>query len=270
MTTPNDHLQPQEIDAFVDRELQPDETRSVDEHLAICHACTLQVLTAFETKRATAVATNTFPLSSESLARLTKYLRASTGPEKTAATGSRLRPTAPLPFTRRRVARLPLWSAVAASFAIVICLFAWQSRRDSATITAELLDQHLGTLSSAASPQVLSSDRHTVKPWFQGKLPFSFNLPEPAEFPSDTSLLGADLAYLNGHPAALLLFTIHKHHVSVFVTERSAFPSAQSGRSGFSLRTVTTAHLCLTAVSDVNPPEVEALLNTLAEAQQTD
>ncbi len=41
------------------------------------------------------------------------------------------------------------------------------------------LDQHLATLSSGATPQVVSTDRHTVKPWFQGRLPFSFNLPEP-------------------------------------------------------------------------------------------
>lgn len=270
MTTPNDHLQPQKIDAFVDSELQPDEARVVDEHLAICHACALQALAAFETKRAAAVAASALPLSAESLARLTAHLRAESSSEKNPTTDSALRQTTPLRFPRRRVAHFPLWSGIAACFAIVICLFAWQSRRDSATITAELLDQHLATLSSAANPQVLSSDRHTVKPWFQGKLPFSFNLPEPIELPPDTTLEGADLAYLDDHPAALLLFTIHKHHVSVFVTERSAFPSLRSSRSGFSFRTATAAHLRFIAVSDVNPAEIEALLDSLAKVQKTD
>lgn len=270
MTTPNDHLQPQKIDAFVDRELQSDEARVIDEHLATCHACTLQVLTAFETKHAIAVAASALAPSAESLARLTEHLRRSNGSEKAAIAESALRQTTPLRFARRRVAHLPLWAGIAACFAIVICLFAWQARRDSATITAELLDQHLATLSSAASPQVLSSDRHTVKPWFQGKLPFSFNLPEPSELPPDTTLQGADLAYLSDHPAALLLFTIHKHHVSVFVTERDASLPTRSSRSGFSLRTAATAHLRLIAVSDVNPSEIEALLNSLTKAQQTD
>jgi anti-sigma factor RsiW len=268
VTTPNDHLQPQKIDAFVDRELQSDEVRVTEEHLATCHACTLQVLAAFETKRAFAVAASALPPSIESLARLTAYVRAATAPEKGAATDSPYRQTARLPFIRRRAGRLPLWSGIAACFAILVCLFAWQSRRDSATFTAELLDQHLATLSSAATPQVLSSDRHTVKPWFQGKLPFSFNLPEPAQLPPDTTLQGADLAYLDGHPAALLLFTIHKHHVSVFLTERNASISTRSSRSGFTLRSAATGHLRLIAVSDVNPPDIEALLNSLTIAQQ--
>jgi len=43
---------------------------------------------------------------------------------------------------------------------------------------AELLDVHIATLASTNPVDVVSSDRHTVKPWFQGKLPFTFNLPE--------------------------------------------------------------------------------------------
>ena len=43
---------------------------------------------------------------------------------------------------------------------------------------AELVDLHVATLASANPVDVISTDRHTVKPWFQGKLPFTFNLPE--------------------------------------------------------------------------------------------
>jgi hypothetical protein len=57
--------------------------------------------------------------------------------------------------------------------------------RRSDTLTAELLDQHLATLSNSAVPQVVSSDKHTVKPRFQGRLPFSFNLPDATNFPPD-------------------------------------------------------------------------------------
>jgi len=101
-----------------------------------------------------------------------------------------------------------LWPGIAACFAVMLGLFVWQSRHTNADLTAELLDQHLATLSVSSAPQVVSSDRHTVKPWFQGKLPFSFNLPEPVDLPPDTVLQRADLAYLSGHPAALLLFTL--------------------------------------------------------------
>ena len=96
-----------------------------------------------------------------------------------------------------------------------------------------VLNEHLATLFDAASPEVLSSDRHTDKPWFQGKLPFSFNIPEQSALPTDTALIGADLTYVNGRPTALLLFTIHKHHASVFVSQEQVSEFVHmSGRSG--------------------------------------
>jgi len=130
-----------------------------------------------------------------------------------------------------------------------------------------LLDQHLATLSSGAAPEVLSTDRHTVKPWFQGKLPFSFNLPE--SLPADMSLKGADFTYLNGKPAALLLFTIHKHEVSVFLTQRadSATVPRSGVRSGFVMHHAVTQNLRMVAVSDVNAADLDLLLSTLVQAQ---
>ena len=136
---------------------------------------------------------------------------------------------------------------------------------------AELLDQHLATLSSAAAPQVISTDRHTVKPWFQGRLPFSFNIPETTALPPDTTLKGADLAYLSGQPAALLLFTIHKHEVSVFLTQRTAghiLSTTPKTREGFNIHTATTPDLNIVAVSDVNPADLDNLMAALLQAQK--
>ena len=116
--------------------------------------------------------------------------------------------------------------------------------------------------------EVISTDRHTVKPWFQGKLPFSFNLPET--LPADTSLTGGDLAYLHGQPAALLLFTIHKHEVSVFLTHLSESPVdtvPPGARSGFTIRHAVTRDLRILAVSDVNPAELDLLVSALVAAQ---
>jgi len=121
---------------------------------------------------------------------------------------------------------------------------------------------------------VISTDRHTVKPWFQGRLPFSFNLPDAAALPPDTTLKGADLTYLNGQPAALLLFTIHKHEVSIFLTQRSTSPTSPTlialptTRAGFTLHTATTPDLRIIAVSDVNPSDLDNLLAALVQAQK--
>src|SRR5438128_6379847 len=70
------------------------------------------------------------------------------------------------------------------------------------------------------SDLLISTDRHTVKPWFQGKIPFAFDLPELQN--SEFSLLGGRMAYLDQTPGAHLIYDVRKHHISVFVfQERS-------------------------------------------------
>ena len=159
---------------------------------------------------------------------------------------------------------------MAAAILLTVSLLGWRQIHQTNTLAAELLDQHLATLSIAATPQVISTDRHTVKPWFQGRLPFSFNLPEANALPPDTTLKGADLTYLNNQPTALLLFTIHKHEVSVFFTQRSTTPTLTTlpaTRAGFTLHTATTSDLRIIAVSDVNPAELDSLVTSLVQAQ---
>ena len=248
-----EHLNPDTLSAFVDGELPEGEQEAIQQHLAGCHVCALRVLSATELKAATARAGRRFAPPPETLARLTAQLhREPRGSVRIHST--------------RRVA----WASLAAAMVLAVSLIGWRQLHETNTLAAELLDQHLATLSSAATPQVISTDRHTVKPWFQGRLPFSFNLPDTRALPPDTTLKGADLAYLNGQPAALLLFTIHKHQVSVFLTQRSGGPNlvALPGvRSGFTIHSAATHDLQIVAVSDVNPVDLDALVATLLQAQ---
>jgi anti-sigma factor RsiW len=254
----DEHLNSEQISAFIDYELSLDESQALQQHLDVCHACSLRVLSAMQLKGAIAVAGRRFALQPDALIRLTASVQA-----------RQPHPVKKKPLRRLFAMPAVAWSALAASLVLVVGLVVSQQRRENGTLTAELLDQHLATLSSAASPQVISTDRHTVKPWFQGKLPFSFNLPETTAMPADTMLKGADFTYLRGEPAALLLFTIHKHQVSIFMTQRGGqiltLPSAT--RSGFSIRSATTQDLRLVAVSDVNPADLDLLLSSLAQAQ---
>jgi anti-sigma factor RsiW len=251
-TQTSGHLEPDQLTAFIDGELTSSEAHEIRRHLAECHSCALRVLSATQLKTATARAAQRFAAPPEALARLTAQLRPQE-PKKTARI-----------YSFRSIA----WAALAASLVFAISLIGWQQARQANTLSAELLDQHLATLSSGASPEVISTDRHTVKPWFQGKLPFSFNLPDV--LPADITLKGGNLTYLNGQPAALLLFTIHKHEVSVFLTQRSGSPIATalpSIRSGFTLRSATTSDLRIVAVSDVNPVDLDLLVSALEQAQ---
>jgi anti-sigma factor RsiW len=277
------HLGPGQISAFIDGELSPAERQGIEQHLATCHACTLRVLSATQLKAATARAGQRFAPPPEALARLTAQLhshsqsqpkpQSQTQPKSETQPQSQPQPksTARLYSMRPASIRSAAWAAVAAAILLAISLLTWRQLHPTNTLAAELLDQHLATLSSAATPQVISTDRHTVKPWFQGRLPFSFNLPDASALPPDTILKGADLAYLNNQPAALLLFTIHKHQVSIFLTQRSTGPTLTalpSTRAGFNLHTATTPDLHIIAISDVNPAELDNLLASLVQAQK--
>jgi anti-sigma factor RsiW len=162
------------------------------------------------------------------------------------------------------------WAALTAALLLVVSFLGWRQIHHTNTFAAELLDQHLATLASGAIPQVISTDRHTVKPWFQGRLPFSFNLPEAVALPPDTALRGADLTYFNGQPAALLLLTIHKHQVSIFLTQRANGPmltALPTTHAGFTIQSANTRELCILAVSDVNPADLDLLVASLVRAQ---
>ena len=256
-----DHLQPNDLSAFIDGELSAADARDVQQHLETCHRCALRVVTMTRLKAATARAGERFAPSPDTLARLAAQLRPQ-APEQS-------QPTARVIPLRPSFRPIAAWAALAAAILLAISLIGWREVRRSNALAAELLDQHLATLSSGSTPQVISTDRHTVKPWFQGRLPFSFNLPEPDALPPDTTLRGANLVYLEGQPAALLIFSIHRHEASVFLTPRtSSFTiSSQSTRSGFTVRSTTAAELRLMAVSDVNPTELNALVTALAKVQ---
>jgi anti-sigma factor RsiW len=272
-----DHLSPDQLSAFIDGELSPAERQKIEQHLATCHACTLHVLSATQLKAATARAGQRFAPPPEALARLTAQLSEICHPSPKAEDlllqpkPPQPKPTARLYSMRPASMRPAAWAALAAAILLAVSLLAWRQLHPTNTLAAELLDQHLATLSSAATPQVISTDRHTVKPWFQGRLPFSFNLPDASALPPDTILKGADLAYLNNQPAARLLFTIHKHQVSIFLTQRATGPTLTalpSTRAGFNLHTATTPDLHIIAISDVNPADLDNLLASLVQAQK--
>ncbi len=160
MTQTTDHLKSDFVSSFIDGELSTNESQAIQQHIADCHICALQVVSATQLKPRPR-AGQRFATPLDALARLTAQVQQQS-PKKSARI---------LSF------RSAAWVGVAASLVLAILLRAWQQARQANALYAELLDQHLTALSSGASPEVTSTDRHTVKPWFHGKLPFSFNLP---------------------------------------------------------------------------------------------
>jgi anti-sigma factor RsiW len=124
------------------------------------------------------------------------------------------------------------------------------------------------SLAAALPPQVVSTHRHTVKPWFQGKLPYSFNLPD--KLPVDTTLDGADLTYLHNEPTAQLLYSIGRHRVSVFVAGNHGVSNTKqlfAEHSGFHVIGFENADLQVIAVSDVDPARLSDLVSRIERSQ---
>jgi anti-sigma factor RsiW len=99
----------------------------------------------------------------------------------------------------------------------------------------------------------MAANRHTVKPWFGGKLDFSPPVKDVAGFP----LLGGRLEYFDGHAAAALVYGRRNHIVNLFVWPSGATaPETSQTRNGYHLRSWSANAMIFWAVSDLNEAEL--------------
>jgi anti-sigma factor RsiW len=132
-------------------------------------------------------------------------------------------------------------------------------------VFSEIADLHVATLASSSPVDVISTDRHTVKPWFQGKIPFAFNLPDLQN--SEFSLLGGRMTYLDQTPGAHLIYDVRRHHISVFVfQERSLKLPASLGENSlspkklpFNVETWSQGGLRYFVIGDASPADIDSL-----------
>ena len=114
---------------------------------------------------------------------------------------------------------------------LIASVTVWVNHTGRERELTEIADLHVTELASTNPVDVVSTDQHTVKPWFAGKLPFSFNIPELQN--SDFTLVGGRVAYFQHSPGAQLLFKLRKHQLSVFIfkEEPREFPFHARERS---------------------------------------
>jgi anti-sigma factor RsiW len=121
----------------------------------------------------------------------------------------------------------------------------------------------VAALASSSPVDVISTDRHTVKPWFQGKIPFAFNLPELQN--TEFSLVGGRMTYLDQTPGAHLIYDIRKHHISVFVFQERSLPAKLADNSllpkqlPFNLETWSQGGLRYFVVGDASAADIDRL-----------
>ena len=275
----SDHLSASMLSALADGELSADQLAYANEHLAGCAACTSNALSQSLLKTATTKAGRRYTPPAHLQSRLA-HLAAASLESTPLAAGTETRFRAPelhaanTPPARsgRRFGALG-WAMAATVLLIAVSVGLVQRNAQRAQIASaglvnEVFDQHIAFLAANNPPQVLSTDRHTVKPWFQGKIPFSFNLPE--NLPGDTTLDGANLTYLHNQPVAQLVYSIGRHRVSVFVMAANAPLGAYAlpaEHAGFHVRSFRTPDLEVIAVSDADPARLSGLVNMIEAAQ---
>ena len=161
------------------------------------------------------------------------------------------------------------WRAVAAGVAIAAAssalTFAAVRRPAASASQAELLASHIRSLQPGHLTDVLSTNQHNVKPWFNGRVDVS-----PAVPNLDTlgfSLVGGRADYVRGRAVPVVVYARRQHMINVYVwptTDESASGPQRSTRNGYHFVAWRSGGLEYQAVSDLNAKELDAFANAFA------
>lgn len=226
------------LQAELDGELDAAEAAALAEHRAGCPICKRNEAILLAARQASRRATY-HRADPELLRTLANRLAADrAGP-------SRPSPGRRLPFPWRGLATFGAGAALAAAIILSVLPL---GRQD--TITA-LVDDHVRALQPGHLLDVVSTNQHTVKPWFDGKLDFAPPVKNlaTAGFP----LLGGRLDYLHGRSVAVLVYSRGKHLVELFVWPASGGREepASATHSGYNVIHWTANGMSFSAVSDL-------------------
>ena len=216
------------LSAYQDGELPPDRREAIEKHLGACPSC------AEALKRDLRLG--------DALREHGPFYRA---PETLLKSW---RFPAPNPSWR------PFSVGLAAGLVSVLAVMFFFTRSASHDFTADLVSDHVRSLMASHLIDVQSSDRHTVKPWFLGKLDFSPSVPDLAAdgFP----LIGGRLDYVDHRPAAALVYMRAKHVINVLVVPSRTGISANGGQDGYHVEHWKLGDLDYWAISDVEDSQL--------------
>jgi anti-sigma factor RsiW len=232
--------------AYRDGELDLEKVLAIEAHLSTCAACTARL------DRVDAVRT---------ALRAAPYFRA---PEALAArirTTLGAAPVRPAPIRQSNGLPVPSrrwgpWLVTALSLAAALIAFVLVVRERTAVAenatTEAVIEGHVRSLMAGHLMDVASTDRHTVKPWFAGRVDFS---PTVVDLAGDGfPLVGGRLDYIDRHPAAALVYKRRDHVINVFVwPETTGSPShvTRSDVRGYHVISWTRGGVAVWIVSDL-------------------
>jgi anti-sigma factor RsiW len=236
------------LNARVDDEIDPKQRAALDSHLETCFACAKD-LEELESVR-------------NAIRGEMPYYRAPAGLRDHVRLTLR---GADYIDTGARRTGWRVWGAIAASVAVCALAsapFIVNARNQRQLVAEEFLSAHQRAL-IGRSVDVISSDQHTVKPWFNGKLPFS---PPVSDLASEGfPLEGGRVDYAGERPVAALVYSRRLHRIDVFIRPASGekAPPEHFERNGYNEISWTKDNFLFTAVSDLNDADLAAFARLL-------
>jgi anti-sigma factor RsiW len=149
-----------------------------------------------------------------------------------------------------------------AGAAVAACLALLLLVPSAGGLPEAVVSDHIRALQPGHLMDVVSTDQHTVKPWFDGRLDFA---PPVKDFKTEGfPLAGGRLDYLAGHPAAALIYQRRQHLIDLYVWPDDGRPGqgpASGSRSGYNFVHWSEGGMSFWAVSDLGAGELEDFVN---------
>lgn len=238
------------LDAYVDAELDLSAALAVEEHLGECAACRSEQLRITELKKAVR--------SQARYYRAPAHLRATVAAKITQPKPRWTERLGFLQWVRPAMAYAAV-AALASAITLQLVVPSAQERATDAVLTS-----HARSLLAQQIVDVPSSDQHTVKPWFNGKLDFSPPVKDLAA--SGFPLIGGRLDYIDDKAVAAIVYQRRRHYIDVYVWPNrtgSVAPPRDSAKRGFNVVSWSDGEFTYFAVSDVDAAELRQLVGEL-------
>jgi anti-sigma factor RsiW len=249
------------LHALIDGELDAGHTRDVEAHVANCAACTGKVR-AFRAMRA---AMADAALKERAPVSLRNRIEAALPPPSAQI----IAPRQFAPSRRWFFGGFAAGTALSAALAASLVLAVFRNDREQ-TIANEVVSAHIRSLQAGHLMDVATSDQHTVKPWFNGKLDVA---PPVIDLTAQGfTLLGGRLDYIDGEPVASVVYQRRKHVINLFVAQRLGANNAGTVArtiQGYNVRHWSEGGLDFWAVSDLAGDELDEFVQKISAAARS-